>query len=164
MSMYSATLNDGIIDSVKNGAMSMFNNVMQGGNIENAGNEALQRFNEDVYEEANSYVNNFDANDAMDVVKTGIEEFSQDALQKTNGNGGINPSSNEGYNAKPDTTDLDAGGFIKRNLAVRPVPVAVGVAVGGYTYYKTKSVARTAIFSLLSFMGANFVQDRIQQQ
>lgn len=61
-----------------------------------------------------------------------------------------------------DSSDLDVGGFLKRNLTPRPLPAVVGVGVGGYTYYKSKKVLRSIGFGIGAMIVGNFIQSRVE--
>jgi hypothetical protein len=61
-----------------------------------------------------------------------------------------------------DSSDLDVGGFLKRNLTPRPLPAVVGVGVGGYTYYKSKKVLRSIGFGVGAMFIGNFIQSRVE--
>lgn len=64
--------------------------------------------------------------------------------------------------ASTESSDLDVGGFLKRNLTPRPLPAVVGVGVGGYTYYKSKKVLRSIGFGVGAMFIGNFIQSRVE--
>jgi len=64
--------------------------------------------------------------------------------------------------ASTESSDLDVGGFLKRNLTPRPLPAVVGVGVGGYTYYKSKKVLRSIGFGIGAMFVGNFIQSRVE--
>lgn len=78
------------------------------------------------------------------------------------------PASSSPDATKPQTTtptdssDLDVGGFLKRNLTPRPLPAVVGVGVGGYTYIKSKKVLRSIGFGIGAMIVGNFIQSRVE--
>lgn len=61
-----------------------------------------------------------------------------------------------------ESSDLDVGGFLKRNFTPRPLPSVVAVSVGSFTYYKTGKVLRSVLFGVGSMFVSNFIQERVE--
>ncbi len=61
---------------------------------------------------------------------------------------------------KKEISDLDSGGFIKRNLRPEPVPMLVAVGTAITTYTITKKPLRTLLFGIGTLALTNYVNDR----